>query len=787
MSISRVSAILAAILAGIAVLLTGLVLAERLNSLRDTQRQRAITTEAAGLGIGLVELSLERSLVQVTLQLPNPLAPQHRAMIESQRQKAGERFAAALAGLDGLGGERAARLAAYLRARVAELHRLREEADRQLVLPRDRRDPAFLARWSAEVPALISRLEERRNTLRGPGDLVPVTVMDQEQLQHLAWAVREYGGRDRTFLAVALALNTAPDGAARARMAELDGTVQRRLAQLETLAQTGHVQPALREATERVLAEYRGYQALRGRILAAAPGGWPIDFDAFFVESSRVLDLAAALSRGSADANAAHWRDIGNAEVVAGLLAFAVLLAALAAATALALFVRRRVSAPCAALAVATARLAEGRLDVEVTVARPTTEIASVVAALEALRQRLREAAEADRGMAAERAEKDRRQAATESFTRDFSTAIGGVLGSFANSVGQMREASAGMRELARSTMADAAAMREANQQGAERLASAAGAAERLAAAAEGLARDMQAAEAQVQGAVAEARDSDRTMQGLAASADEINAVMDTIRQIAGQTNLLALNATIEAARAGEAGKGFAVVASEVKNLATQTAKATDDVARRIEAVRRASGEAAGSIGRIAEAVAGVQAAAAAIAAGIASQREAVVAMADDVREVAQANESVAERMGRLADAAAEGQEAAGRVASDADAVESYASAVRREVEGFTASLGTGADRRRYERRACDLAARVAHRGREFPARVRDISPSGALVESEAQPSPGDELSLAVAGDAPIPARVARTEGNGRFGVVFLGLPPAAAKSLDRRVEALPG
>ncbi len=786
MSISRVSAALAAVLAGIAVLLTGLVLAERLTSLWETQRQRTITTEAAGLGVGLVELSLERSLVQVTLQLPDPLAPQHRGMIEAQRRKAGERFAAALVALDGLGDERAARLAGYLRARLVELSRLREEADRQLALPRDRREPDFLARWSAEVPALVLRIEARRNTLRGPDDLVPATVLDQERLQHLAWAVREYGGRDRTFLAVGLALDSAPDAATRARMAELDAVVQRRLSDLETLAQTGHIAPGLRAATERVLAEYRGYQALRGRILAAGPGRWPIGFDAFFTESSRVLELPAALSRAAAEANAAHWRDIGHAEVAAGALAFAVLVGALAAAAALALFVRRRVSGPCAALAVATARLAEGRLDAELAVPRPTAEIARIVEALEALRRRLLDAAEADRAMAAERAEKDRRQAATETFTRDFSTAIGGVLGSFANSVGQMRDASAGMRELARSTMADAAAVREANEEGADRLASAASAAERLAHAAGGLARDMQSTETQVQGAVAEARGSDRTIQGLTASADEITAVIDTIRQIAGQTNLLALNATIEAARAGEAGKGFAVVASEVKGLATQTARATDDVARRIEAVRRASGEAAGSIGRIAEAVAGVQAAAAAIAAGIANQREAVVAMANDVREVAQANDGVAQRMARLADAAAEAQAAAGRVAIDADAVETSASAVQREVEGFTASLGVGGERRRYERGACDLAARVVHRGREFEARLRDVSRSGAGLVTAARPAPGDEVTLTIAGDAPIAARVARVREDG-FGVIFLGLPPAAALALDNRMAAQGG
>ncbi|MFZ8360693.1 methyl-accepting chemotaxis protein, partial [Staphylococcus aureus] len=81
-------------------------------------------------------------------------------------------------------------------------------------------------------------------------------------------------------------------------------------------------------------------------------------------------------------------------------------------------------------------------------------------------------------------------------------------------------------------------------------------------------------------------------VQGLASSAEKIGEVVGLINQIAGQTNLLALNATIEAARAGEAGKGFAVVASEVKNLATQTSKATDEIGQQIGSVQTATQEA---------------------------------------------------------------------------------------------------------------------------------------------------------------------------------------------------
>jgi uncharacterized protein YoxC len=107
------------------------------------------------------------------------------------------------------------------------------------------------------------------------------------------------------------------------------------------------------------------------------------------------------------------------------------------------------------------------------------------------------------------------------------------------------------------------------------------------------------------------AEDANRTnakVQALAAAAQKIGDVVKLINDIAGQTNLLALNATIEAARAGEAGKGFAVVASEVKSLATQTAKATEDIAAQVKAIQAATGDSVqaiegitGTIGRINE------------------------------------------------------------------------------------------------------------------------------------------------------------------------------------------
>jgi methyl-accepting chemotaxis protein len=180
--------------------------------------------------------------------------------------------------------------------------------------------------------------------------------------------------------------------------------------------------------------------------------------------------------------------------------------------------------------------------------------------------------------------------------------------------------------------------------------------------------------------AVTEAQRTVQTMSQLATAATRIGEVIGLIQAIAGQTNLLALNATIEAARAGEAGRGFAVVASEVKNLAGQTAKATEEIATQIGAIQSAAGDATQAIEQVNDIISEMSGIAARVAAAVEEQNAAVATIAEGVNRASEEARSGAEAMTRVAGASADAR-------STADDVKALAEALAADAEGLDAEV----------------------------------------------------------------------------------------------------
>ena len=278
--------------------------------------------------------------------------------------------------------------------------------------------------------------------------------------------------------------------------------------------------------------------------------------------------------------------------------------------------------------------------------------------------------------------ERDRRETAGaevetfESSMRLVAAAVGaGVAG-----VGESARAMADAVERTRSQTESVSAV---SDQASANVQTVAGAAEELSASIGEVSAQVSKAAAIARQGNEAAQRTDTTVQGLAASAQKIGDVVSLISSIAGQTNLLALNATIEAARAGEAGKGFAVVASEVKSLASQTAKATEEISAQIASMQNVTRETVEALRGIGQVIAEMDRVAAAIAAAVEQQRAATQEIAGNVHQVAAGTRDVTSSIATVADTARAAGEAATRVLGTAGDLSGQAGKLQAAVSGF--------------------------------------------------------------------------------------------------------
>jgi methyl-accepting chemotaxis protein len=183
--------------------------------------------------------------------------------------------------------------------------------------------------------------------------------------------------------------------------------------------------------------------------------------------------------------------------------------------------------------------------------------------------------------------------------------------------------------------------------------------------------------------AVTDAKATNDEYAGLAQAAQKIGDVVKLINNVAGQTNLLALNATIEAARAGEAGKGFAVVASEVKSLAVQTARATDEIARHIEAVQASTNGAIGAVHSIQECMREISSRTSGAAASVLQQSAATLEITENAAKAACGTNAVVGVLGEVTDAAIGTRAAAETVLTASNSVDTSVGNLRTEIESF--------------------------------------------------------------------------------------------------------
>jgi methyl-accepting chemotaxis protein len=455
--------------------------------------------------------------------------------------------------------------------------------------------------------------------------------------------------------------------------------------------------------------------------------------------------------------------------------------AAVLAALGVTLVLGRAIVPPIRQAARVAAEVAAGRFDTPVTLPRRVGRsetaallhgLAAMQASIAADRARIAEMGE-ERDAARARADAEMAKALEGMARRveaEAEEALGGIGGSMDGIIAEVDR----LAEVARGVAGNAASVAAASGEALSGTQTVAAATEELAASTGEISRMVGRAAAVAQRGVERSDAGSATIRGLSEAVGRVGAVSRLIADIAGRTNLLALNATIEAAKAGEAGKGFAVVASEVKQLAAQTARATEDIAAQIGEIGAATERAVATVGEIAGTIADIDEASSAIAAAVEQQG---IATREIARAVAEASQAVSHVSGRIAEVSG----ATSETGTLADGVRGGAGEARgavirlREVLVRVVRTATPeVDRRLHPRLATPgLGATLRIGARALPVLLADLSAGGArlapLGRGAATPTAGERGSLEIAGlAAPLACEVLVAPGGGGPRLRFL-------------------
>ena len=331
--------------------------------------------------------------------------------------------------------------------------------------------------------------------------------------------------------------------------------------------------------------------------------------------------------------------------------------------------------------------LSDGDLQSEIYQSHQHDEIAAMANTLQVFRESMIKARALGADQDQDRLAKAERTSRMEARIVEFEATVRAALDNLQNSAGSMQSTAKVMSATADQSSALVTAVASAAEQTSINVQTVSSGTEELSSSIAEIGRQVVTSAEIARKAVDEAGATDATMQGIADNAGRISVVVDLIQTIASQTNLLALNATIEAARAGEAGRGFAVVASEVKSLASQTAKATDEIRTQIVSMQAVTDKAVGAIRSIGTTIGEINEVTTAIAAAVEQQGAATREIARNVQHAAGGTSEVSSNIVGVSTASSRAGSAAGEVLNASGALSREADTLRSEIDRFLSSI----------------------------------------------------------------------------------------------------
>jgi methyl-accepting chemotaxis protein len=567
---------------------------------------------------------------------------------------------------------------------------LQQEFWNDIVKPKASRRPTLAKDYFDTTAALLVTLDKLSSALSAAVNHQDAAIDQLLAIKQNAWLLRNTAGEASLLVSKGLAAGSmAPE--LRIPYAKFVGGSDIAFTALQMAASGMQLPPALSAAIDATKTAYFDpeYLAMRDRLLTALIAGEKPELTANQWSPITVGRMGSAVTVAERALDAA--KDYALSQHSAAQRALVLQLTLLASALALTfgamMAVSRRVIKPLHNIRDAMLKVAAGDLTVDTGYTARRDEIGALAGALETFKQQAEDKARIEQQERERNAGAETRQKAIEGYVGEFETVVRQTLQQLDDASGRMRTTSSGLSAVSRKTNERVQVAEKASGEASMSVESVASASEELSASINDISQQAAHAAGIASRAVSQARETDGTVQGLAKSAGRIGEVVGLINTIAAQTNLLALNATIEAARAGEAGRGFAVVASEVKSLASQTAKATDEISEQIADIQKVANEAIDAIKGIGSIIGQVNEVATAIAAAVQEQGAATQEITRSTQYAAQGTKNVADNITGVktdADAAAA---AAEDVKSASETLETQSQQLGNQVTQFLGKI----------------------------------------------------------------------------------------------------